>query len=120
MTTVCIEYVIPQEDEDLSLEEAIVEHLGDDDELDNAVLQDVARHDARASYVEESFHIANVEVLDQERVSIECQYDWEAFYGCRDLCKYETESRVLVGELSGCRLAVKIVLPDPRTTLDEL
>lgn len=119
MPTSAFHYTI-DDDDDLDLEDTIACQVVEDEDLRNTVLTGISVHDMRASYVEDSFKVVSVDVLPDREVLVECEYEWEAYYGCRDMCRYGTESVTLRGRLVGDQLTVQVVWQEPRSSHDEL
>ena len=72
--------------------DSILEVLADNSDVEGFLVGDVSRHDMRAGYCEESFRILSVN-RGQGRGAFELEfsYEWTAYYGCRDMCKGNTE-----------------------------
>lgn len=107
-------------DETADLAEYVAEQVQEDDDFIAAATQDVRKHDPRAVYVDDSFSVESVVIAENGEVHLTYGYDWEAHYGCSDMCQSDTETETLIGHIIDGEVAFAIVHHEDRSTADEL
>ena len=105
---------------DTAITEAVAELIVDDEELVHALIGDLERHDSRATYVDDTFVVTDVEVASNGELRVHYSFQWEAHYGCQDMCASEIEHDSAVGRIEGGDLIFQIVRYEKPTTFDEL
>lgn len=104
---------------DAAITEAVADLIVEDNELVNALIGDLERHDARATYVEDTFAVTEVEIASNGELRVHYSFQWEAHYGCQDMCASEVETDYAVGRIEGGDLVFQLTRYDKRTTVDE-
>lgn len=100
--------------------ESIAEVLRDNYELHGFIIGDVTQHDMRAEYCADSFRLLSVERGECRGAYIlEYSYEWSAYYGCRDMCKGDTEHAWMNFRYWNGELIFRKVVVEPRSTVDE-
>ena len=102
-----------------NIQEAIGEAISDDDELVGLLIGDLVGYDSRATYIEDSFSVTEVTLGDNGEVHVSFRFEWEALYGCRDMCKTDLDEKTVVGEIRGGKLVLRVPEYERRTTVDE-
>jgi hypothetical protein len=103
----------------LGIEDVIKDAIEDDGDLVDT-LTNVDRHDPRAEYVDESFEVESVELLEGSEVRVQYRYEWHAHYGCQDLSPGGMVTEEVTGHIENGQLVFDIELPEARSTADEL
>lgn len=103
----------------IGIEDAIKEAIEADEELVTALIGDPTRFDQRATYVDDSFIVEAVEFGDKNQVYVSIAFDWEAYYGCKDLCKEDNYLTTVTGHINGGKLVFEILETEPRNTVEE-
>jgi hypothetical protein len=98
----------------------IAEQVAANEEFIAAVTGNLRQHDLRAAYVAGTFAVEQVEIAKNGATEITFSYDWEAYFGCSDANRYETELATVTGRIIGNELVVKVNHHDVRSTHDEL
>lgn len=99
-----------------SVKGAVLEH----DELVDHLIGDIETlYDFRAELEPDSFNVDSVEFEGKSKVYISYSFSWSAYYGCRDMCKVDTERDVVTAARKGNRLRFEITVPEPRSTHEE-
>jgi len=93
----------------------------DDGDLASFLVGDVSQHDIRAEYCTDSLKIISVDKIEgRGSYALEYSYEWSAYYGCRDMCKGDTEYDSMTFRYWGELLIFKKTVIEPRSTYDEL
>jgi hypothetical protein len=103
----------------IGIEEAITSAIEDDEELIQALIGDLDMHDSRAEYTDESFSVDEVSLRDNGEVHISYSYEWNAYYGCKDMCKAESNFGSAIGHIVGGELVFQVAEREKRTTFEE-
>lgn len=100
--------------------ERICARLAHEKELITALTWNLKRYDPRAVYVDGSFSVRDVALTPGGEFRASCSFAWEAYYGCDDVCRRDVEQETVTGHIEGSHLVLWVVLPEPRSTVDEL
>jgi hypothetical protein len=102
-----------------AIQEVVSDLLVEDDEVVQALVGDLERHDPRATYVDDTFQVTNVEFTDNGTLQISYSFEWGAHYGCSDMCKADIEHSTVVGRVQGGDLVLEVTEYEKRTTVEE-
>jgi len=102
-----------------AIRDVVSDLIVEDDELVQALVGDLQRHDPRATYVDDSFEVTNVEIAHKGRLHISYTFEWGAHYGCSDMCNSDVDHGTVVGRVEGGDLVLEVVEYEKRTTVEE-
>lgn len=107
-----------QKEDELSdyFEKEINDHL---EQMGELLIDDLSQFDIRAEYCNDSLSIELVEWKSKVRYLLQYSYEWQAHYGCRDMCKSDYVDKEIEFTFKDEQLIFEKDIIEPRTTFEE-
>ena len=89
------------------------------DELQSYLLDGIWQHNDRAEYVDDSLQIQEIIHIKDNEYVMHYEYEWYAYFGCRDMDLRDTSERSVNFKLIDGKLVFNFLILERRSTDEE-
>jgi hypothetical protein len=105
---------------DLDYEELIKDAIKCDPGILEYLIGDLSAYDMRAEYVEDSFSIQEVRIIDDKNIEVYYSYEWHAHYGCKDMIRDGAQDHCVNALVMGKNIQFEFNEVETKSTFEEL